>query len=166
MYFPDPNYSILRPFSNLSDLYIWNYYFGEELKHGPSYDYEIVTQGIFIVLLINSCQNSVKLIYDLFSRVFFVCCFVFCLKTYLFFKDQEQEEDFATSAENSMTNHSNRENLVSGYDCTSRNDLNACAELLAEITQLEHELGHLPKGWQHHWQGILKYYPNIYSDIP
>ena len=61
-----------------------------------------------------------------------------------------------------MTNHSNRENLVSGYDCTSRNDLNACAELLAEITQLEHELGHLPKGWQHHWQGILKYYPNIF----
>ena len=52
MYFPDPNYSILRPFSNLSDLYIWNYYFGEELKHGPSYDYEIVTQGI--VLSINS----------------------------------------------------------------------------------------------------------------
>ena len=54
MYFPDPNYSILRPFSNLSDLYIWNYYFGEELKHGPSYDYEIVTQGIFIVLLITA----------------------------------------------------------------------------------------------------------------
>ena len=103
-------------------MYIWNYYFGEELKHGPSYDYEIVTQ------------------------------------------DLEAEEDFA-SAENSMT-VTNRENLVSGYDCTSRNDLNACAELLAEITQLEHELGHLPKGWQHHWQGILKYYPNIYSDIP
>ena len=94
---------------------------------------------------------------------------LFCLlskKNIHFVIDQEQEEDFATSAENSMTNHSNRENLVSGYDCTSRNDLNACAELLAEITQLEHELGHLPKGWQHHWQGILKYYPNIYSDIP
>lgn len=33
---------ILRPFSHISDLKIWNYYIDEELRHGPSYDYELV----------------------------------------------------------------------------------------------------------------------------
>ena len=46
MYLPDPNHTVLRPFNNLSDLQIWNYYFGEELKHGPSYDYELVIQDL------------------------------------------------------------------------------------------------------------------------
>ena len=46
MYLPDPNHTVLRPFNNLSDLQIWNYYYGEELKHGPSYDYELVIQDL------------------------------------------------------------------------------------------------------------------------
>ena len=49
---------------------------------------------------------------------------------------------------------SGRDNLVGGYDCLTRNDLNACASLLDEITHLEQELGHLPKGWQYHWNRV------------
>ncbi|QQP48750.1 Uncharacterized protein FKW44_009167, partial [Caligus rogercresseyi] len=33
--------SVLRPFSFISNLTIWDYYLGEELKHGPAYDLEL-----------------------------------------------------------------------------------------------------------------------------
>jgi myotubularin-related protein 5/13 len=38
----DPKDPVLRPSHQVSTLVIWNYYLGEELKHGPSYDIEIV----------------------------------------------------------------------------------------------------------------------------
>lgn len=33
---------VLRPYSNISNLSIWDYYLEEELAHGPSYDLELV----------------------------------------------------------------------------------------------------------------------------
>jgi len=33
--------SMLRPFSHMSDLVLWDYYIKEELRYGPSYDLEI-----------------------------------------------------------------------------------------------------------------------------
>jgi myotubularin-related protein 5/13 len=114
MYSPDLQHPVLRPFSHISDLQIWDYYFGEELKHGPSYDYELVVM------------------------------------------DLEQDEEFSTVSDSltSTASANGRENLVASYDCTSRGDLNACANLLAEIAHLEHDLGHLPRGWQQHWQRV------------
>ena len=46
IYTLDTQNPILRPFSNVSDLRIWDYYLGEELKHGPSYDYELVISDL------------------------------------------------------------------------------------------------------------------------
>jgi len=43
-YMPDIENSVLRPQSQLSSLEVWEYYLGEELCHGPSYDLEIVQQ--------------------------------------------------------------------------------------------------------------------------
>ncbi|XP_059480805.1 myotubularin-related protein 13 isoform X3 [Neocloeon triangulifer] len=44
LYMPDSDNSILRPQSHLSSLEVWEYYLGEELCHGASYDLEIVQQ--------------------------------------------------------------------------------------------------------------------------
>lgn len=33
---------VLRPYSNISNLQIWDYYLLEDLAHGPSFDFEIV----------------------------------------------------------------------------------------------------------------------------
>ncbi|CAB3383072.1 Hypothetical predicted protein [Cloeon dipterum] len=41
---PDTENPVLRPQSHLSNLDVWDYYLGEELCHGPSYDLEIVQQ--------------------------------------------------------------------------------------------------------------------------
>ena len=32
---------VLRPYSNTSNLMLWDYYLTEDLAHGPSYDFEI-----------------------------------------------------------------------------------------------------------------------------
>ena len=112
MYLPDANQPVLRPFNNLSDLQIWDYYTGEELKHGASHDYELVVQ------------------------------------------DVEQDEEYSASDSMTSAASSGRENLVRGYDCLDRNDLNAFASLLTEITHLEKSLGKISKGWQHHWQNV------------
>ena len=111
MYSVEHQQTVLRPYSNVSDLRVWDYFLDEELRHGPSYDYELVVQ------------------------------------------DQEEEESNAIS--DSMTSGNGlRENLVGGYDCISRNDLNVCTSQLEDISQLEQELGHLPRSWQHHWQRV------------
>lgn len=35
-------FKVLRPQSHLANLQVWQYYLREELRHGPSYDIEIV----------------------------------------------------------------------------------------------------------------------------
>ena len=35
---------MLRPYSNVSNLVIWDYFILEDLAHGPSYDLEIVAE--------------------------------------------------------------------------------------------------------------------------
>jgi hypothetical protein len=40
VYCPELQQAVLRPFSHLSDLALWDYYTGEELHHGPPYDPE------------------------------------------------------------------------------------------------------------------------------
>ena len=39
MYSLDLQQTVLRPYCNISDFQIWDYYLDEELRHGPSYDY-------------------------------------------------------------------------------------------------------------------------------
>ena len=89
MYSLDLQQTVLRPYCNVSDFQIWEYYLEEELRHGPSYDYELI-------LL-------------------------------------EREEEFASESLNSGS--SQRENLIGGYDCMSRNDLNSCTHNLYEIAR-------------------------------
>ena len=40
VYCPELQQTVLRPFSHLSDLQLWDYYVREELRHGPYYDPE------------------------------------------------------------------------------------------------------------------------------
>ena len=42
LYAVDQNEPVLRPSHRVSNLAIWSYFLGEELKHGPSYDIEVV----------------------------------------------------------------------------------------------------------------------------
>ncbi|KAK4886969.1 hypothetical protein RN001_003240 [Aquatica leii] len=42
MYTPDFEHPVLRPQSHLPVLDIWSYYLDEDLKHGPSYDIEVI----------------------------------------------------------------------------------------------------------------------------
>ena len=42
IYSTDHDDPVLRPNNRISHLAIWSYFLGEELKHGPSYDIEIV----------------------------------------------------------------------------------------------------------------------------
>ena len=42
MYSLDLQQTVLRPYCNISDFQIWDYYLAEELRHGPSYDYELI----------------------------------------------------------------------------------------------------------------------------
>ncbi|CAG5102004.1 Similar to sbf2: Myotubularin-related protein 13 (Xenopus laevis) [Cotesia congregata] len=44
MYTPNSEHPVLRPVSHLPSLDIWQYYFEEELAHGPAYDLEILQQ--------------------------------------------------------------------------------------------------------------------------
>jgi len=41
LYCPELQQPVLRPFSHMSDLVLWDYYVKEELRYGPSYDLEI-----------------------------------------------------------------------------------------------------------------------------
>jgi len=43
---PDLQHEVLRPFSHMSDLVIWDYYTHEELKHGPSFDIELTNLDV------------------------------------------------------------------------------------------------------------------------
>ncbi|KAK7870000.1 hypothetical protein R5R35_011968 [Gryllus longicercus] len=42
MYTPDSDHPVLRPQSHLPALGLWQYYLGEQLAHGPSYDLEVI----------------------------------------------------------------------------------------------------------------------------
>ncbi|XP_014253591.1 myotubularin-related protein 13 isoform X2 [Cimex lectularius] len=42
MYTPDTDQPVLRPQSHIAVLDVWNYYISEDLRHGPSYDLELV----------------------------------------------------------------------------------------------------------------------------
>lgn len=42
MYTPDSDHPVLRPQSHLPALQLWQYYLGEQLAHGPSYDLEVI----------------------------------------------------------------------------------------------------------------------------
>lgn len=37
---------VLRPYSNISNLKVWDYYLKEDLAHGPSYDLEVVEKEV------------------------------------------------------------------------------------------------------------------------
>lgn len=37
---------VLRPYSNISNLVVWDYYVTEDLAHGPSFDVELVTSEL------------------------------------------------------------------------------------------------------------------------
>jgi myotubularin-related protein 5/13 len=41
MYSPELTTPVLRPYSHIMDLRVWDYFLREELKHGPSYDLEL-----------------------------------------------------------------------------------------------------------------------------
>ena len=41
LYCPELQQAVLRPFSHISDLVLWDYYIKEELRGGPAYDLEI-----------------------------------------------------------------------------------------------------------------------------
>jgi len=41
LYCPELQQPVLRPFSHMSDLVLWDYYVKEELRYGPAYDLEI-----------------------------------------------------------------------------------------------------------------------------
>jgi hypothetical protein len=42
LYAPSDQDNVLRPYSNITNLKIWNYYLSEDLAHGPPYDLEVV----------------------------------------------------------------------------------------------------------------------------
>jgi myotubularin-related protein 5/13 len=46
MYSRDLSSQVLRPFSHISDLKIWDYYFSESLKHGAPYDVELYLRDL------------------------------------------------------------------------------------------------------------------------
>ncbi|KAJ8023558.1 Myotubularin-related protein 13 [Holothuria leucospilota] len=46
MYTPTPHSQILRPYTNLSKLKIWDYYFSDQLAGGPSYDRELFEKSV------------------------------------------------------------------------------------------------------------------------
>lgn len=43
---PSGDETVLRPASNISELVIWSFYYGEELKHGAPYDFEVYTLDV------------------------------------------------------------------------------------------------------------------------
>lgn len=45
-YAKDLSSEVLRPFSHVSDLAIWDYFIREELRHGPAYDLELYNRDI------------------------------------------------------------------------------------------------------------------------
>jgi len=79
---------VLRPYSNLANLKIWEFYTCEDLAHGPSYDIEVAhremsqnedtdtveTPGQVIRRVINGCYDNILLQEpDFFQWQFQVC---------------------------------------------------------------------------------------------
>ena len=60
MYSLDLQQTVLRPYCNISDFQIWDYYLAEELRHGPSYDY-VRTHHMFSRIL--------NFLFVVFSRI-------------------------------------------------------------------------------------------------
>lgn len=48
LYSPTDQDSVLRPYSNLSNLRIWDFYLTEDLAHGPAYEIETTNKEIQI----------------------------------------------------------------------------------------------------------------------
>ena len=64
MYSLDLQQTVLRPYCNISDFQIWDYYLAEELRHGPSYDYELIMVWILCLKIsLNSYTHKKKLSY-------------------------------------------------------------------------------------------------------
>ena len=65
MYNLDHQQSVLRPYCNISDFQIWDYYKDEELRHGPSYDYELVrlsnTQRTYSVTFAPDIEHGIQI---------------------------------------------------------------------------------------------------------
>ncbi|XP_050410421.1 myotubularin-related protein 13 isoform X2 [Patella vulgata] len=74
MYSPEDQEQVMRPYSNISNLKIWNYFLNEDLCHGPSYDIELVIQelrqnedqeaeamGIVKRKILNGCYDNIML---------------------------------------------------------------------------------------------------------
>ncbi|XP_048241880.1 myotubularin-related protein 13-like isoform X3 [Haliotis rufescens] len=74
MYSPEDGDTVLRPYSNISNLRIWDYYLAEDLAHGPTFDMEVVSKeirqnedqeaeamGISRRKILNACYDSVML---------------------------------------------------------------------------------------------------------
>lgn len=48
LYSPTDEDAVLRPYSNISNLRIWDYYLLEDLAHGPAYEIETTNKEIQI----------------------------------------------------------------------------------------------------------------------
>ncbi|GIY74573.1 myotubularin-related protein 5 [Caerostris extrusa] len=84
-YRPTSEDGVLRPYSNISNLAIWDYYFEEELAHGPSYDLELVamerqreeeseaadgSSNLSSRRIINTCYDSILTVQsDFFTQI-------------------------------------------------------------------------------------------------
>ena len=86
---------VLRPYSNISNLIVWDYYITEDLAHGPSFDVELVTselrQNTDMLpdsaaataderrVILNSCYDNLTLQQPDFFRYQFRVCLVFLM---------------------------------------------------------------------------------------
>ncbi|XP_052797634.1 myotubularin-related protein 13-like isoform X4 [Mya arenaria] len=75
MFSPADQEMVLRPYSNLSNMKIWDYYLTEDLAHGPSYDIEVAQReisqnedtdslempGHMVRKIINGCYDNIML---------------------------------------------------------------------------------------------------------
>lgn len=63
---------MIRPYSNISNLKIWDYYLTEDLAHGPSYDIELAYKELQLVeeqegadnprrKILNGCYNNINM---------------------------------------------------------------------------------------------------------
>ncbi|GBL87002.1 Myotubularin-related protein 13 [Araneus ventricosus] len=84
-YRPNNEDGVLRPYSNISNLVIWDYYLEEELAHGPSYDLELVamerqreeeseaadgSSNLSSRRIVNTCYDNVQTVQpDFFTQI-------------------------------------------------------------------------------------------------
>jgi myotubularin-related protein 5/13 len=76
LYTPNDNNLVLRPFTDMSNLQIWNYFVTDDLAHGPSYDFEVTAYDLKLEeeqelidgptstssrKVVNSCYDNIEL---------------------------------------------------------------------------------------------------------